>query len=179
MKFAVRLSILGVAFIVMFSIIGLRLWFVQVAEGPAIAQAAEEQTWLVETTHASRGDIYDRNNNLLVTSRLVPAVFVDRTFVQPEESTSLIQRLSSILAMDPQTFSWPVAADVMYARGGLSGIGAYAFDLVDTLTLATSLTDLETPPLASGFWYLVRPDCPMGSWQSTVGVEPERDEALP
>jgi penicillin-binding protein 2 len=115
MKFAVRLSILGMAFIVMFSIIGLRLWFVQVAEGPAIAQAAEEQTWLVETTHASRGDIYDRNNNLLVTSRLVPAVFVDRTFVQPEEKTSLIQRLSSILAMDPR------ALETSYDEAGTNG----------------------------------------------------------
>ena len=35
MKFAMRLSVLGMAFIAMFSIIGLRLWFVQVAEGPA------------------------------------------------------------------------------------------------------------------------------------------------
>jgi penicillin-binding protein 2 len=102
MKFAVRLSILGMAFIVMFSIIGLRLWFVQVAEGPAIAQAAEEQTWLVKTSHASRGDIYDRNGNLLVTSRLVPAVFIDRTFIQSdEERDTVLQRLSSILAIDP------------------------------------------------------------------------------
>jgi cell division protein FtsI/penicillin-binding protein 2 len=78
MKFAVRLSVIGMTFIAMFSIIGLRLWFVQVAEGPAIAQAAEEQTWLTKTTHATRGNIYDRNGNLLVTSRLVPAVFIDR-----------------------------------------------------------------------------------------------------
>lgn len=100
MKFAVRLSILGVAFIVMFSVIGLRLWFVQVAQGPAIAQAAEEQTWLTKVSHASRGDIYDRNGNLLVTSRLVPAVFIDRTFVDADSRDIVIQRLSTILAMD-------------------------------------------------------------------------------
>ena len=115
MKFAVRLSILGVAFIVMFSVIGLRLWFVQVAEGPAIAQAATEQTWLIKTTHASRGDIYDRNNNLLVTSRLVPAVYVDRTFVQPDSQDELIQRLSSILAIDPATLT------AMYDEAGTNG----------------------------------------------------------
>ena len=34
MRFALRLSILGLTFIVMFSVIGLRLWFVQVAQGP-------------------------------------------------------------------------------------------------------------------------------------------------
>ncbi|HEY6635750.1 MAG TPA: penicillin-binding transpeptidase domain-containing protein [Acidimicrobiia bacterium] len=115
MKFAVRLSILGVAFIVMFSVIGLRLWFVQVAEGPAIAQAATEQTWLIKTTHASRGDIYDRNNNLLVTSRLVPAVYIDRTFVQPDSQEQLIQRLSSILAIDPAVLT------AMYDEAGTNG----------------------------------------------------------
>jgi penicillin-binding protein 2 len=100
MKFAVRLSILGMAFIAMFSVIGLRLWFVQVAQGPAIAQAAEEQTWLTEITHAPRGEIYDRHGNLLVTNRMVPAVFVDRTFIQPDEQSELIRRLSSLLAID-------------------------------------------------------------------------------
>lgn len=115
MKFAVRLSILGVAFIAMFSVIGLRLWFVQVAQGPAIAQAAEDQTWLSKVSHASRGDIYDRNGNLLVTSRLVPAVFIDRTFVDAESRESVISRLSSILAMDPADL------DHLYDEAGTNG----------------------------------------------------------
>ncbi|HSM44643.1 MAG TPA: penicillin-binding transpeptidase domain-containing protein [Acidimicrobiia bacterium] len=115
MKFAVRLSILGVAVVVMFSVIGLRLWFVQVAEGPDIAQAAEDQTWLTKSTPAARGDLYDRNNLLMVTSRLVPAVFVDRTFVQPEQREGLIQRLSAILAIDP------VELDAVYEEAGTNG----------------------------------------------------------
>jgi penicillin-binding protein 2 len=115
MKFAVRLGILGMAFIVMFSVIGLRLWFVQVAQGPAIAQAAEEATWLSKTTHASRGDIFDRNGHLLVTSRLVPAVYVDRTFVQPEQRETLLQRLSAILGIDALTL------DQMYEKAGING----------------------------------------------------------
>lgn len=116
MKFAVRLSVLGVAFIVMFSIIGLRLWFVQVAQGPDIAQAAEEQTWLSKTTHASRGDIYDRNGNQLVTSRLVPAVYIDRTFINgDEERDAVINRLSSILAVDTAEL------EEMYEEAGTNG----------------------------------------------------------
>ncbi|HET9259426.1 MAG TPA: penicillin-binding transpeptidase domain-containing protein, partial [Acidimicrobiia bacterium] len=116
MKFAMRLSVLGMAFIAMFSIIGLRLWFVQVAEGPAIAQAAEEQTWLTKTTHATRGNIYDRNGNLLVTSRLVPAVFIDRTFVQTDEQRDeVIQRISSVLAVDP------AVVRTMYDKAGTNG----------------------------------------------------------
>lgn len=115
MKFALRLSILGMAFIAMFSVIGLRLWFVQVAEGPAIAQAAEQQTWLTKTAHAPRGDIRDRNGHLLVTSRLTPAVFIDRTFVQPDDQEVLIQRLSALLAMDPADLTH------LYDEAGING----------------------------------------------------------
>lgn len=115
MKFAVRLSVMAMVFVAMFSVIGLRLWFVQVAQGPAIAQAAEEQTWLTKTTHASRGDVFDRNGNLLVTSRLVPAVYIDRTFVQPDERDQLIQTLSAILAIDPSQLS------AQYDEAGING----------------------------------------------------------
>lgn len=115
MKFAYRLGILGIVFIAMFSLIGLRLWFVQVAEGPAIALAAEEQTWLVKTTQAPRGEIFDRMGNPMVTNRNVPAVFIDRTFVQPEQKETLIQRLSSILGMEP------AALRTMYEEAGTNG----------------------------------------------------------
>lgn len=114
MKFAVRLGILGIVFVAMFSVVGLRLWFVQVAEGPAIAQATEEQTWIQKTTYAPRGDIYDRNGVLLVTSRMVPAVVIDRTFVQPEEREELIKRLSALLAIDAEEL------DAMYEKEGIN-----------------------------------------------------------
>lgn len=115
MKFAVRLSILGMAFVTMFSVVGLRLWFVQVAEGPAIAQAAEDQTWLSKTTNAARGEIYDRDENLMVTNRLVPAVYVDRTFIQPEQRDDLVRRLASLLSMDIDE------VDHMYEEAGTNG----------------------------------------------------------
>jgi hypothetical protein len=68
---------------------------------------------------------------------------------------------------------------VRYVRGALSGVSGYATDLVDSLALATSLTGAEEPAAGTGFWYLVRPDCPVGSWQSEIGAEPARDAALP
>jgi len=115
MKFALRLATLGVVFISMFSVIGLRLWFVQVAEGPQIAQAAEESTWIGKSSYASRGDIYDRNGTLLATSRLVPAVMIDRTFVQPEQREALIQELAAIVGVDP------VELDALYEEAGING----------------------------------------------------------
>jgi penicillin-binding protein 2 len=115
MKFAIRLTSLGIAFVVMFSIVGLRLWFVQVAEGPAYAQAAEELTWISRSSYAPRGDIYDRNGEQLATSRLVPAVVVDRTFIQPEEREDLVQTLSALLGVEP------AALDQLYEEAGING----------------------------------------------------------
>lgn len=115
MKFALRLTTLGVIFISMLSVIGLRLWFVQVAQGYQIAQAAQEATWVTKSSYAARGDIYDRNGKLLATSRMVPAVVVDRTFVQPEQRETLIQELASIVGIDP------VDIDAMYDEAGING----------------------------------------------------------
>ena len=106
---------MGVIFTAMFSVVGLRLWFIQVAEGPQIARAAEESTWVGKTTYAPRGDIYDRNGTLLATSRMVPAVMIDRTFVQPEQKEPLIQELASIVGVDP------VEIDAMYEEAGING----------------------------------------------------------
>jgi hypothetical protein len=58
-------------------------------------------------------------------------------------------------------------------------VGTYGFDFVDALPLATSLRDATVPAAGSGLYYLLRPDCPVGSWQSTIGNEPGRDAALP
>jgi len=115
MKFAVRLSILGIAFVAMFSIVGLRLWFVQVAEGPSIALAAEEQTWIEKTTYAARGDIYDSEGTLLATSRIVPAVVVDRTFVQPDQRDGLIESLSALLNIGVDELN------ALYDEAGVNG----------------------------------------------------------
>jgi penicillin-binding protein 2 len=115
MKFALRLTTLGVVFMVMFSIVGLRLWAVQVAQGPALAEQAEELTWISRSSYAPRGDIFDRDGNQLVTSRYVPAVVVDRTFVQPEQRSELIQNLSAIIGMDP------TGLDALYEQAGTNG----------------------------------------------------------
>ncbi len=115
MKFALRLTTLGIVFTAMLAVIGLRLWFVQVAEGPQTAQAAEDLAWLDKTSYGPRGDIVDRNGTLLATSRLVPGVYIDRTFVQPEGRDSLIQTLSSITGFDP------IELGRMYDKAGING----------------------------------------------------------
>ena len=46
MKFGTRLTLVAAAFVAMFGVLGIRLWFVQVAEGAQSAEIAEEQTWV-------------------------------------------------------------------------------------------------------------------------------------
>jgi hypothetical protein len=84
-----------------------------------------------------------------------------------------------ILAVDDSTFAWPKPAAVVYVRGGLSGVSSYDIDLVQTLPPTASFTDASPPLAGTGFYYLVKPDCAVGSWQSELGAEPGRDLVLP
>ena len=84
-----------------------------------------------------------------------------------------------VVAEDQQTFSWPLAADVVYVKGDLADVSTYTVDLVDSVALTSELTDSSEPVSGAGFYYLVRPDCLVGSWQTSLGAEPERDLVLP
>ncbi len=85
----------------------------------------------------------------------------------------------TIKALDPNTFVWSEPAEVVYARGDLALVSTYSVDLVDSLPLGTSLVEPSLPGSGSGFFYVFRPDCPVGSWQTRLGSEPGRDIALP
>lgn len=84
-----------------------------------------------------------------------------------------------LLALNRESFGWGSPADIILVRGGLVLVGTYAVDLVQPLPLATGFTDSAAPLSGAGFYYLTRPDCPAGSWQTTPGAEPGRDSALP
>jgi penicillin-binding protein 2 len=115
MKFGTRLTLLAAVFVTMFAVLSVRLWFVQVAEGAQSAVIAEEQTWVTIESQAPRGDVLDRTGNLVVTSRFVPQVVVDRRFVDPTARDDLIQRLSGLLAISASEIS------KLYDEAGVNG----------------------------------------------------------
>jgi hypothetical protein len=84
-----------------------------------------------------------------------------------------------ITALDPITLTWPVPAAVVQAKGDLALVSSYGGSSVQTLPLGTSFLDSSVPGSGQGYFYLVRPDCALGSWQSGLGAEPGRDAALP
>src|SRR5690606_2353235 len=114
-KFGYRLATIGFVFVAMFSVLVLRLWFVQVAEGASIAAAAEELAWQSRTFEAPRGDIFDRTGELVVTSRYLLSAEVHRTFVAHADRPALVRRLAAVLGVP--------AADIdqMYVAAGING----------------------------------------------------------
>ncbi len=65
------------------------------------------------------------------------------------------------------------------ASDPFANVSTYTVDLVDSVALTSELMDSSLPDSGAGFYYLVRPDCVVGSWQTSLGAEPERDLALP
>src|SRR5690606_16049593 len=99
MRTTARITVLLGVFIGLFGMLGMRLWFVQIAEGAVAAEVTDTQAWITVATPAPRGDIFDKRGNLLATSRFVPVVEVDRHLVEREQAENLIRKLSSLLAI--------------------------------------------------------------------------------
>ena len=85
----------------------------------------------------------------------------------------------SILALNEQRFGWERPATVTWVRGALGSVATYPVELTETAPDATSFADSAIPAAGAGFYYLVRPACAVGSWQTSPGAEPARDAALP
>ncbi len=85
----------------------------------------------------------------------------------------------SIEAQSVDDFCWSGLLDAEWVRGALDGVSGYVFDSLQSETLATCFSDAAVPAPGSGFYYVVQPDCALGSWQTEIGAEPERDVQLP
>jgi penicillin-binding protein 2 len=100
-RFGWRLATLGFIFTGLLSVLFVRLWFVQLAEGAAYAEAAELSTLATESQVAPRGDIVDRDGVPLASSRSELVVVVDRSVLTLEQEDQIVQRLSAILNVGP------------------------------------------------------------------------------
>ena len=140
MKYTTRLAVVFSLFIGLFSVLVLRLWFVQIAEGAEAAALTQDQNWVTVYTPAPRGNIYDSNGELLATSRYVPTIWVDRSLVRSDQRDEVIQRLSSLLSPD-------ITADEiaqMYDKAGPNG--RFQVATVDTARAYQVSEDLRKYP---------------------------------
>ncbi|MEX2654642.1 MAG: penicillin-binding transpeptidase domain-containing protein [Acidimicrobiia bacterium] len=136
MRTTARITVLLGVFIGLFGMLGMRLWFVQIAEGAAAAGVTATQAWITISTPAPRGDVYDKRGNLLATSRFVPVVEVDRHLVDRDQAENLIRRLSSLLAIPESEIAH------LYEEAGVNGVFEIAtVDSVDAYQINEQLRD--------------------------------------
>jgi len=92
-----RLTILGAAFLGLFAILVLRLWYLQVSSIDESLDTAEAQQLSTVTIEAPRGDIYDRNGTLMAGTEAALRIVIDRKLVPEDRMEELIQNLAALL----------------------------------------------------------------------------------
>ncbi|MFH1103387.1 MAG: penicillin-binding protein 2 [Actinomycetota bacterium] len=140
MKPGWRLLSVGVLMGGLFSILLLRMWFLQVTDIQDSLDVAANQQVRVVTIEAPRGDIFDRDGKeLMAGTTATMRVFVDRQLLSLDQEAALIQNLSALLSIPAseirQTFD---------DRG--SGSRFALGDPVTPATAAFVLEDLERFP---------------------------------
>lgn len=98
MSTGVRLGFLGLVFLVLFTILTVALWSVQVVEGSTFAEQAQNNQIKVVDTPAPRGEIRDKQGRLLAGTVPALAAIVDGGLIpaaDDPETAALLQRLSA------------------------------------------------------------------------------------
>ena len=92
-----RVGILGLVIIGLFSILGIRLWTMQVTEAQAYDARAEDNQVRVVLTPAPRGDIWDAKGVKLAGTRSALAAVIDLALIDVDERGQLSQNLAAFL----------------------------------------------------------------------------------
>ena len=96
-----RLGILAVVVVSLFSALLARLWYLQVLASPTYRAEAQLNSVRFIYTEAPRGRVLDRNGQVLVGNRVVPTVVVDKTELGKKPDI-VIQRLAALLKQPPE-----------------------------------------------------------------------------
>lgn len=131
----VRLVSVGMLFLVMGGALWLRAGYIQVVDGPRLADMARRQHLRVETLHGRRGDIVDRNGLVLASTIESRSVHVNPQEIQNADETA--RTLATLLQMpqstirrlitEPKNFVWisrkiSDRTATAVAEAGLSGV---------------------------------------------------------
>src|ERR671923_2178692 len=101
---AVRVSILGGIAIAIFSVLFLRLWYVQILSGDKYRNEANDNRIREIRVQAPRGEILDRNGKVLVANRTELAVQVSPENLPPPGPVRSreLHRLADVTDMKPR-----------------------------------------------------------------------------
>jgi len=95
---SLRLGILAVVVLSLFSALFARLWYLQVLSAPTAQAEAQLNSVRFVYTEAPRGRILDRNGKVLVGNRVVPTVVVNKTELG-EKPEIVISHLAALVKM--------------------------------------------------------------------------------
>ncbi len=94
-----RLFILRVGLLLVVALLGLRLWHLQIREGPYYRDLSENNRTRLVLLEPARGLIYDRHGVLLANN--VPSFSLYVTLEDVKDREFLIQQLTDLLGLDP------------------------------------------------------------------------------
>jgi len=100
-RLALRVAVIGGAALALFAIVFFRLWFLQVLSGEEYRQEANDNRVREIKVQAPRGEIVDRNGNVLVENRVGLAVKLAPNEIPAEgpERETLYKRLGNVLGV--------------------------------------------------------------------------------
>ena len=94
-----RLAILRIGLLLVVALLGLRLWHLQIHEGPYYRDLSENNRTRLVLLEPARGLIYDRHGVLLANN--VPSFSLYVTLEDVKDREVLIQKLTDLLGLDP------------------------------------------------------------------------------
>ncbi len=142
MRLGWRLAALAAVFLAAFVVLTLQLWLLQVARGEEYDVAAARQQIKIVDSPAPRGEIRDRNGELLAATRAASAIVVDRSLVPVEREREVIERLATLLDL-------PVAAvETLFSEAGSGGRVVVGEDVASTDALFVREHAEEFPGVA-------------------------------
>ncbi len=97
---SLRLRIVGVVVLVLFGVLVLRLWTLQVVEGKTYAAAVTRNQVRVVSVPAPRGAIVDRNGTVLVSN--MPQLEILLSRAEAAQNPSIIGKVAALVGQTPQ-----------------------------------------------------------------------------
>src|SRR5574339_1320336 len=94
-----RLVVLRFGLLLVVALLGLRLWHLQIREGPYYRDLSENNRTRLVLLEPARGLIYDRHGVLLANN--VPSFSLYVTLEDVKDREALIQQLTDLLGLDP------------------------------------------------------------------------------
>src|SRR5947208_9957225 len=95
----VRLAVLQVGVIVLFAVLAIAFWFLQIVQHAKYEEMAENNHQRTLALRAPRGVLYDRNGQVLVENRHSFTISIVREHTKDLDRT--IQMLSAVAGLDP------------------------------------------------------------------------------